>query len=132
MPPRTSRIRGAIAGFALCAALGFGPALAADHPTFESVWEAVNAKPNHRVIDEPRDVRVELPDEQTIYFFTKPGQPAHPGVIKRSVIVNGAKTAIETVGHSFGDAAAQTAFAALLAKFKAQDAEVNARMHEKP
>jgi hypothetical protein len=106
------------------------PARAADQPTFESVWKAVNAKPNIRAIDEPHDIRIEVPDEQAIYFFTKPGQPAYPSVLKRVVVQRGDGASIESDGHCFGDAAAQAAFALLLEKSRAQDAEISDRMRK--
>ena len=121
----------ALAGIALAGSLTLTPARAADQPTFESVWQAVNAKPNIRVIDEPHDVRIEVPDEQSIYFFTKPGQPEHPAVLKRSVVQRGSGTAIETEGHCFGGPDAQAAFARHLAQIKAKDEEIASQAQKK-
>jgi len=123
-------IRRAGAAFVLAASLPAvtAPAIAAGAPTFESVWQTVNAKPNIKVIDEPRDVRIEVPDEQAIYFFTRPGQPEYPGVIKRAVVKVANGLAVQSEGHCFGDAAAQAAFGILLAKFKAQDAAIGDKM----
>lgn len=114
-------------GVALALALAL-PVGAADAPTFESIWQAVNAMPSHRAFDEPRDIRIEVPDENAVYFFTKPGQPEYPAVYKRSIVGSGVTLDVQTQGLSFGDAAAQAAFATLLAKFRAQDAEIRAKM----
>jgi len=120
-----------VAIIAIGVAVALAPARAGEPPSFESVWQAVNAKPNIRIRDEPRDIRIDVPNEQTIYFFTKPGQPEHPAVLKRSIIKNGTGTSIETIGHSFGNATAQAAYARLLEKFKEQDAAMTAEMRGK-
>lgn len=105
---------------------------AEDRPTFDSLWQLANSKPGHQTIDEGRVIRVVVPNEQTIYFFTKPGQPEHPGVFKRSVIQDGTGISVQTQGWSFGDPAAQAAFEKVLAQFKAQDAQMRQQTTGKP
>ena len=105
---------------------------AGDRPTFESLWQEANAASDHHVVDETRDVRVEVPSKQTIYYFTKPGQPEHPGVVKRSVVQVSNHIDIQTQGWSFGDQMEQVAFDKLLSQFKAQDEAMRQRMGSKP
>jgi len=120
----------AMAGVALSFAIA--SAQATDAPTFESIWQSVNAMPDIRRFDEPRDIRIEVPGENAVYFFTKPGQPEYPGVFKRSIVGTGVTLDVQTQGMFFGDAAdAKAAFETLLAKFRAQDAEIRAKMQEK-
>lgn len=78
--------RWALLGVTLLLAASIAVARAEDHPTFDSLWQDANSKPSHRTVDEGRDIRVEVPSEQTVYFFTKPGQPEHPGVVKRLIV----------------------------------------------
>jgi hypothetical protein len=101
---------------------------AEDRPTFDSLWQLANSKPDHRTIDEGSDVRVEVPSEQTLYFFTKPGQPMHPGVVKRSVVTNGGHVDIQTLAWSFGPDNIQPAFKRWVDAFRAQDAEIRKRL----
>jgi hypothetical protein len=119
-------------GIALGAMFAAAPVLATDAPpTFEGIWKSVNAMPGIRAIDEPRDIRIEVPSENTIYFFTKPGQPEYPAVFKRSVVGTGVTLDVQTQGISFGEGDAKIAFDALLARFRAQDAEIRADMQKK-
>jgi hypothetical protein len=112
--------------------LSVGAALAAeDAPTFESIWQSVNAMPDIRRFDEPRDIRIEVPADNSVYFFTKPGQPEYPAVFKRSIVGTGVTLDVQTQGVYFGNADAKAAFDTLLAKFRTQDAEIRAKMQQK-
>jgi hypothetical protein len=106
--------------------------LAEDRPTFESLWKEANSKPDHKTVDAGQVIRIEVPGEKVIYFFTKPGQPEHPGVFKRSVVQDGTRIAVQTQGWSFGGPAAQAAFEKILAQFRAQDAQLRQRMSPRP
>lgn len=53
---------------------------------WQTIWDEVQAKPQHANFDEPSTTRVELPDERAIYWFTKPEHSAHPSIVKREVI----------------------------------------------
>jgi hypothetical protein len=106
--------------------------LAEDRPTFESLWQAANSKPDHKTVDEGRTIRVEIPSEKTIYFFTKPGQPEHPGVFRRSVVQSGNGIYMQTKGWSFGNPPARVAFERILAQFQMQDAQLKQKASSKP
>jgi hypothetical protein len=112
----------------LIVALGGSSLHAEERPTFDSLWQLANSKPDHRTSDDGTAIRVEIPSEQTIYFFTKPGQPLHPAVVKRSVVTNGHQLDIQTRGWSFGPDSIQPAFQRWLEGFKAQDAEIRKRL----
>lgn len=111
-------------GAAITLLIALGSADAADSSTFDSLWQMANSKPDHRTIDDGQAIRVEIPSEQAIYFFTKPGHPEHPGVFKRSVVQEGTRIYVQTDGWSFGDASAKAAFEKILAQFKLQDAQM--------
>jgi hypothetical protein len=53
---------------------------------WQSIWDEVQAKPQHKNFDETMTTRVELPDERAIYWFTKPEHAAHPSIVKREVL----------------------------------------------
>ena len=99
-------------------------ARAEDRPTFESLWQAANAKPDHHTVDQGTAIVVDVPSEQAIYYFTKPGQEIHPGVVKRSIIEKDGGIYVSTRGWSFGPDSAQPAFKRWLDNFKAQDAQI--------
>jgi len=103
-----------------------------DRPTFDGLWQLANSKPGHQTIDEGRVIRIVVPDEHIIYFFTRAGQPEHPAVFKRSIVQDGDKIFVKTDGWSFGDASAQAAFERVKAQFEAQDAQMRQQMQKKP
>ena len=98
---------------------------AEERPTYDSLWQLANSKPDHRTIDDgDNGIRVVIPSEETIYIFTKPGQPLHPAVVKRMVVTNGSHVDIQTQAWSFGPDSMQPAFQRWLEAFRAQDAEI--------
>jgi len=61
---------------------------------------------------------------QTLWYFTKPGHPAHPGVIKRYVFEDAQGVKIGQQGWSFASDAAQPAFKTFLAQIRALDEQM--------
>ncbi|GAB4355169.1 MAG: hypothetical protein Kow00114_05360 [Kiloniellaceae bacterium] len=51
-------------------------------------------------------LRVELPAEQQVLFFTRPGHVAHPGVVAAQIVERDGVPSIATSGWSAGDARA--------------------------
>ncbi len=105
-------------------------AFAAEDLTFEGLWQIATSKADQRTIDEGRAIRVEIPSEQTIYFFSKPGQPEHPAVFKRSVVQESSGVFIRTEGWPFGDTSEHAAFEKILAQFRAQDDQMRQRFKQ--
>jgi hypothetical protein len=66
-------------------------ASAEEDATFESLWNEANANPNHSVSETAGAIRVLIPGEITLYDFSKPGTPAHPGVVRWSLATTTAK-----------------------------------------
>jgi hypothetical protein len=92
------------------------------------MWRSANAAPDHQTKDGGNAIIVDVPSEKAIYYFSKPGTPVHPGVIKRTIVETSARISIQTDGWSFGPDSAQPAFKAWLEAFKVQSAEIQQRM----
>jgi hypothetical protein len=82
----------------------------------------------NRVTDEDTELRIDVPGENAIYAFTKPGHPAHPSVVRRGVGQRDGKVYIETTGVT---AAGRSTFENWFAVFLRQDDEIRARLHSK-
>jgi hypothetical protein len=101
-----------------------------ERPTFDSLWKSATNAPSHRTTEGEIAVVVEVPNEHAIYYFTKPGEPIHPGVIKRTIVENKSGISLQTQGWSFAPEGAQEPFKKWLAEFEAQGAEIQARMRQ--
>jgi hypothetical protein len=66
------------------------------------LWQEVTDKPYVRIIFERLETRVELPRESAVYIFTKPSNPAYPGVIRRATMQRGSDTYVEITGGAGG------------------------------
>jgi hypothetical protein len=74
----------------------------------------------------------DVPSEHMIYYFSKPGQPMHPGVIRRTFIQNKDGVSLQTEGWSFGPNSTQQASKQWLQAFRHRRAEIQARMRRRP
>ena len=99
-------------------------ATADDRPTFQSLWEHASSAPGREITDGGLATVVSVPGEYAIYYFSKPGEDIHPGVIKRDIVKQGDTLYIHTVGWSFAPDEAQGPFTRWLEAFKAQDAQI--------
>jgi hypothetical protein len=91
-------------------------ASAEGRPSYQSLWATATQKPGCTPADYPDLVVVTCREELTLWYFTKPGHPAHPGVIKRTIVLeNGVWNAYEH-GYSFASDEAQPAFKRWLAE----------------
>ena len=64
---------------------------------------------------------IEVPGEQTMYYFTQPNHPIHPSVVIRAVVTEGEQIKIKTTGYTSGD---QQRFEQWLKQFRQQDAKI--------
>jgi len=90
------------------------PALAAGM-TFNDYWNEATHKPGATTKDYPRATVITDEKNFTVYIFTKPNNPAHPGVIVRKLVSDKDGTYFDTMGHSDGPDSAQPAFKAWMA-----------------
>jgi len=65
---------------------------------------------------------------ESLWYFTKPGHPAHPGVIQRAVVQIADGVGIHEEGWSFASDAAQPAFKTFLAQIRALDQQMKEAM----
>jgi hypothetical protein len=79
--------------------------------TFDDYWHEANGAPGKSVKEFPNFTQITAGDG-TVYLFTKPNNPAHPGVIVRKLVNESDGTYMDTDGHSFGPDSAQPAFKA--------------------
>ena len=80
--------------------------------TFNDYWNQATHAPGAVTKEYPHATVITDEKNFTVYIFTKPGDPAHPGVIVRK-LVNGPNGAyFDTLGHSDGPDSAQPAFKA--------------------
>jgi hypothetical protein len=101
------------------------------YQAIEVIWREANSAPGHRTIDGRSAIIVDAPRERAVYYFTKPGQPMHPGVVRRTFIENIEGVSVRTEGWSFGPESSRLAFKRWLEAFQAQSAEIQARMRKR-
>jgi len=79
-------------------------------PTYQATFDSIASRPDCKKHDYPDFIWFDCTDndDPQVWYFTKPGTPAHPGVLERRVT----STAIETNAHSYGPDDAQPAFQA--------------------
>ncbi|HEV7391233.1 MAG TPA: hypothetical protein VGO08_06285 [Burkholderiales bacterium] len=82
----------------------------------------------NRVTDEGPEVRIDAPDENATYTFTRQGHAAHPSLIRRAAGQRDNKVFIETTGITAAD---RTAFEKWFAVHLRQDDEIRARLRSK-
>jgi hypothetical protein len=91
-------------------------------PAFESLLAQVSADPNCKPTDFNDFIVMTCDSGLTIWYFTKPNNPAYPGIIKRMAQQqpDGAWVSHEE-GHSFAPDSAQPAFKAWFAQIEDLD-----------
>jgi hypothetical protein len=88
----------------------------AENETYESLWSEATG-PGHAVTDYDGFTMVETGG--VFYYFTKPENDAHPGVIRRALVERDGRFFVEMNGWSFGSDAEQPAFRRWMAEFEA-------------
>jgi hypothetical protein len=73
-------------------------------------------------------VRIIVPDEAAVYFFTKPVHPAHRAVVRRSLVTNADKAYVHTIGYYAGS---RTGFLAWMKLFQAEDQKLQERLNRR-
>ena len=92
------------------------PAMAAEiQPTFQSTWDLVSADKGCTRADYPNMVIFTCETAMTLWYFTVPGIPAHPGVVRRTLVSEPDGVYFDEDGRSYGSDAAQPAFKAWMA-----------------
>ena len=82
----------------------------------------------NRITDEGTELRIDVPSDDAIYAFTKPGHAAHPSLVRRGVGQRNGKVYIETTGVTAAD---RNAFENWFAVFLRQDDEIRLRLQTK-
>jgi hypothetical protein len=107
---------------ATAAWLSTGAALAEEHPTFQELLNTVRQKPECQPRDNPDYILVTCKGAtMTQWYFTKPNHPAHPGVVKRTLVQENGQIVVHEDGTSFASNSDQPAFKAWLAQFEDLD-----------
>ena|SRR5260221_6303739 len=115
---------------AFMASIGFtqGPPLLTKFPSgkisteqWKDLLRDVASKPGVRRVEDDVVTRFESASDRTIYFFSKPGHPAHPCVVIRAVVDDGQQVQVRTVGHFAGS---QEAFDQWYRAFLASDERI--------
>ena len=103
--------------YALTIAIGLAPSApaAAARMTFDDYWNEATHSPGVTIKKYPRATVVTDEKNLTVYLFTKPNNPEHPGVIVRKLVTDKNGTYFDTEGHSDGPDSAQPAFKAWMA-----------------
>ena len=83
----------------------------------------IQLKKDALITTEDNLLRVEVPSEKTLYFFTQPGHPAHSSVIIRRVVSEDGKVKIKTKGFT---ASNQPLFEQWLKHMATQDQQIKA------
>jgi hypothetical protein len=109
--------------------LGGAPS-AQEKPTYNSLLEALQ-KAGCAPADHADFILMTCSKEKSLWYFSKPNHPAHPGVLQRAVVQKGNDFYIETKGWSFGGAEAQPAFQRWLAQMKELDEQVRKSLQKK-
>ena len=108
------------------------PAASETHPTFQSLWDAIAHAPDCSKRDDVDLIIVACDKSQSVWYFTKPGHPAHPGVVERQV-TRDAKggVSVSENGWSFAPDAAQPAFKTFIAQIRALDQQMMMSLHQR-
>jgi len=100
-------------------------------PTYEGLWAEATKAPDCSPKEYPDLTLVTCQGGLTLWYFTKPNHPAHPGVIKRFVTEKNGTFYVTEEGHSFASDAAQPAFKAWLAQIKDLDRKVKEYLQQR-
>ena len=98
--------------------------------TFQETWNDVARRDCERK-DYPDLVIFDCQKELALWYFTKPGNPAHPGVVKRSVVQSNGAVSIRESGQSYGSDDDQPAFKDWMGSIMALDEKVKEDMARK-
>jgi hypothetical protein len=94
--------------------------------SYESLWSQISTRSDCKKINDTAEVfEFSCENGVTLWYFTKPGTPAHPGVIKRSFEPNkngGTDSYVDAT--SFGSDDSQPAFKVLYDKFVKLDQQM--------
>jgi hypothetical protein len=84
---------------------------------WEALYNKIASSPDSvKIHDDSSSTVFSVNVEKVTYYFSKPGNAAHPCVIKRQIVQKGADVILETEGLYAGS---KTAFEALLRSFEA-------------
>jgi hypothetical protein len=92
-----------------------GSAAVAARLTYDDYWNEASHKPGATTKEYPHAIVITDEKNFTVYIFTKPNSPAHPGVIVRKLLNGRNRAYFHTEGHSDGPDSAQPAFKAWMA-----------------
>lgn len=120
-----------IAGIVAISILLSGPTWGDSHPTFQSLWAEATRNADCAPASYPDFILVTCKAELTLWYFTKPNHPAHPGVIKRTITQKDGAFFAEEEGTSFASDAAQPAFRAWLAQIRDLDRQMREYQQQK-
>jgi Protein of unknown function (DUF4019) len=112
----------------LAGLLFWSAAFAEDHPSYQALWDSVVQAPDCTRKDFLDFTLFTCDKQEAVWYFTKPNHPAHPGVIKRSVVQDANGVSVHDQGWSFATDAAQPAFKTFLAQISAMDEEAREAM----
>jgi hypothetical protein len=90
--------------------------------------EETKEKPSAVVVDRADLIRIVIPQESAVYFFTKPRHPAHPAAVRRAIVAYGNKSYIHTSGYYAGD---RVAFLSWMERFNAQDRKLQRELQQR-
>ena len=116
--------RRGVSAAALAICVLAGPAASQNHPSFQTLWNAVAHAPGCTQKDDVDLIIVACDRTQSLWYFTKPGHPAHPGVVERRIARNKTGVDVSENGWSFAADAAQPAFKTFLAQIRALDEQM--------
>jgi hypothetical protein len=97
--------------------------------TYQATWDAVAQNSDCQKAEYPDLTLFTCEADKTLWYFTKPNNAAHPGVVKRQVVQDpSGSVSVDENGVSFGSDAAQPAFKAWMDSIVALDAKVKEDM----
>ena len=99
--------------------------------TFQETWDAIAGQSDCKNTDYPDLVIFTCDKDMALWYFTKPNNAAHPGIVRRAVVEESGGVAVHESGRSYGSDAAQPAFKAWLASIMALDEKVKEDMARK-
>jgi hypothetical protein len=103
-----------------------------DYPSVAAARQALEARDDAKVSEEDGWTLIEEPDTGTVWNFTPPDHPAHPTVVKRSIIKRPGKDDIDMQGRCEGP---RSACERLIRQFEYQNAQLiqsSLRLHQQP
>jgi hypothetical protein len=115
----------------LCLLSVSGDALGMDGVTYDHLWTTVVQQRQCVPVEQSDFILATCEGGLELWYFTRPNNPAHPGVVQRKAVKQGSVWQMQEEGWSFGSDAARPAFEAWLAQIVDLDRQMKEELEKR-